>query len=482
MTPSLDIELGAVKVVPKSILNVWDLPNLQEELTFRAHFTKDYGFGKKEPVCLLREHDDCIWLPRHFDTSRWPVSVRDATVAGSPVSLGFRLDRQARQPSKQRFQDGLIQSYLEAIGQQPPNRQGGLICAPCGSGKTVLALKLADTIGRTLLVVVHKTFLVNQWRRLIQEYTSVKDDEVGIVRQAKCEWEGKKIVIALIQSLCSREYPDDFYRWAGHVMIDEVHRLPGPRWCDASMLFPAALRTGLTATPKRKDGMHKALDLTIGPILAQGVSYGVMPKVFQTKGRVHISARAYRPYERQPDGSRALSETRMYLARFLSLLIRQDNRNSWLVGEMLKACQERRKIFILSDRREHLDVLKGGFDASCRGQFSSGFYIGGMKAAELEESEKADAIFGTYAMASEALDIPAMDTLFLTTPRTAVEQAVGRILRDHDGKRTPSVVDVVDDVPFCLTWAKKRLKEYRRLGYTVCKSVDDKEGVTSGSR
>jgi len=65
------------------------------------------------------------------------------------------------------------------------------------------------------------------------------------------------------------------------------------------------------------------------------------------------------------------------------------------------------------------------------------------------------------------LDIPAMDTLYLATPMADVEQATGRILRNHDGKKTPVVVDPVDDIPLCLDWGKKRLKQYERLGYNV---------------
>ena len=56
-----------------------------------------------------------------------------------------------------------------------------------------------------------------------------------------------------------------------------------------------------------------------------------------------------------------------------------------------------------------------------------GYYVGGMKEKDLKISETKTVILATYSMAAEALDIKTLTTLFLLTPKTDVQQAVGRI-------------------------------------------------------
>ena len=51
-------------------------------------------------------------------------------------------------------------------------------------------------------------------------------------------------------------------------------------------------------------------------------------------------------------------------------------------------------------------------------------------------------IIGTYAMASEGLDIKTLTTLLMATPKTDVCQSVGRILRSKH--KTPLVIDIID--------------------------------------
>ena len=262
------------------------------------------------------------------------------------------------------------------------------------------------------------------------------------------------------------EVADNHNFIANGVLVHNCHRLAAPQWSKASTMFPAAYRIGVSATPRRKDGLGKVLDMTVGPVLAKGTRYGLMPFVYQFLRHTYINPDLYYRPETATRAERTL------LARYLRFLVAKEPRNAWLVKEMVRACGSGRKIFILSDRRNHLEVLKRMFDKACGGVYSSGFYMGGMKQADLAISAAADAIFGTFSMASEGLNIPAMDTLFLTTPHSDVEQPTGRILRNHDGKKTPVVVDVVDDAPFCMGWGEKRLKQYERLGYDVRQAPD----------
>ena len=96
---------------------------------------------------------------------------------------------------------------------------------------------------------------------------------------------------------------------------------------------------------------------------------------------------------------------------------------------------------------------------------SVGYYIGGMKAADLKVTESKKIIVATYAMAAEALDIKTLTTLVLATPKTDVTQAVGRILRvKHE---QPLVIDIVDSHELFVKQWKKRRQFYIKNKYTI---------------
>jgi superfamily II DNA or RNA helicase len=94
-----------------------------------------------------------------------------------------------------------------------------------------------------------------------------------------------------------------------------------------------------------------------------------------------------------------------------------------------------------------------------------------MKKKARDRSLLCDIVLATFQMAKEGLDAPEVDTLFLVTPKSDVEQSVGRILRYHEDKKEPIVVDMVDMLQVCQQFAEKRVKQYKRLGYVIEKSV-----------
>ena len=87
---------------------------------------------------------------------------------------------------------------------------------------------------------------------------------------------------------------------------------------------------------------------------------------------------------------------------------------------------------------------------------------------DLTISATRDLLLATYQMASEGLDIPELDTLFLVTPRGDVEQAVGRILREAENKKEPMVIDIVDpQIPICVGLYRKRMSQYKETGSKI---------------
>jgi hypothetical protein len=96
-----------------------------------------------------------------------------------------------------------------------------------------------------------------------------------------------------------------------------------------------------------------------------------------------------------------------------------------------------------------------------------GRYVGGLTKEERQRSGACRVVLASYAMCSEGLDIPRLDTLVLATPRSQVEQSVGRILRLHPDKQPPVVHDLVDQYSVFAAMGWKRRHLYRRLGFEV---------------
>jgi len=101
-----------------------------------------------------------------------------------------------------------------------------------------------------------------------------------------------------------------------------------------------------------------------------------------------------------------------------------------------------------------------------------GFYVGGMKQNELQQTESKQVVLATYAMAAEALDIKTLSTLVMVTPKTDITQSVGRILRmKHEN---PIIVDIIDshDV-FKKQWLQRK-RFYKKCNYRVWETDSNK--------
>ena len=87
---------------------------------------------------------------------------------------------------------------------------------------TVLALKIVEVIKKKTIIFVHKTFLKNQWIERIKEY--LPDAKIGCIQGQVIDIEGKDIVIAMIQSISMKSYPDSLFDDFGLSIYDECFK------------------------------------------------------------------------------------------------------------------------------------------------------------------------------------------------------------------------------------------------------------------
>ena len=151
-----------------------------------------------------------------------------------------------------------------------------------------------------------------------------------------------------------------------------------------------------------------------------------------------------------------------------------------IIDNLFDCLKEGRKILMLSDRRNHLNLLNDLIPKLEGGKYTSGLYLGGMKESELQETEKKDVILGTFSMASEGFDCKyPLNTIFLMSPKSNIEQAVGRILRQEakDRKFTPLIYDICDEFSLFAKQKLKRIAFYKKNNYKMKFYNNDKEEI-----
>lgn len=437
--------------VSKEDLTIVQLQALRATLTVVPRKVGDYpGDEDPKPIKLFVETDTHIGVAREYFLSRRTPEheVVFQTTEGSKEAWNGPFV----------FSGALREEQAQAIAEVSALLRdgtcGGIIRAAPGWGKTVAACALMHALQVPTLVVVHKEFLVDQWRQRIEAF--LPSSSVGLVQQDVCDFQDKSVVIGMVHSLVDRTYPDAFYQWPGLVITDEVHRIGAETWSRVPPKFPARWRVGFSATPRRKDGAEAVFLNHIGAVIFKAKEQRLKVKV----RRVFTKFRLVKTENFNP----ALISKSL----LLKFLCTSNARNQEIVDQLVLAVQAGRKIIVLSERLQHLDVLNqmllSSWPSNAGPAPSTGFYVGGMSQESLRDASGTRVIFATSQFAAEGLDIPALDTLFLTTPLSDVEQAVGRIQRPYDGKKDPVVVDFVDDkVPLCKKLADSRDKLYARV-------------------
>ena len=264
--------------------------------------------------------------------------IVDERVAGEKVDFKFKLKLG---PTEDREEDQV--DFVDAVVKATEKRTGAIGQASPGYGKTMCALACVARLGRTTAVLVHKSFLMNQWVERIQEAFDIDPKDIGIVQQDVCDYKGKKIVLIMVQSLLSsREYPEDMYSYFGTVVVDEVHRFGAVEFRKAITKFPAKYRIGVTATPKRKDGLEKVFFMHIGEIAFVGAKRSLTAKIQYVNANMVVTdsmRRGMLNWKKQYD-----------MNKVTQYIVDCETRNRQIV-KLLIDTEGRRKVIVLSSRR-----------------------------------------------------------------------------------------------------------------------------------
>jgi len=336
---------------------------------------------------------------------------------------------------KVEFEDLVVPRDEEQVRAWEALKQhdNGILNLACGKGKTKLSLKKIAQRGVPTLVVVPDTGILSQWIESIygDEEKGLKpglkfEGELGLVQGAVCKW-AHPITLALVTTLYRRieegALPEEFFRYFGLVIYDEVHRIGAPKFSLTAKPFYGD-RIGLTATAVREDGLDPIYRYHIGDPFYSDLSQQVIPDIYFQQTPAQI------PFEmaRTAAGTINISILRSILANDLTA-------NTFRYWHIKTALDAGRKIIALSHSKKQLKLLHALFPGS-------GLIVSETK-NRMDVLRDNQLVFAIAKLGNEGIDDSRLDTLFQLTPyksKNALQQSFGRIQRPHPGKKKPVVV------------------------------------------
>jgi len=374
------------------------------------------------------------------------------------------------------YKSGIVlYQYQEKAVRAAYDLKNGVIVMPCGAGKTQTALELVARIGGRCLWLTHTQDLLNQSMNRAKSVLGVDFGTYGTITGGKVRI-GSGITFATVQTMCKIDLTAHCTDW-DVIIVDECHKAVGSP--TRMMQFYKVLsglscryKFGLTATPKRADGLEKSMFALLGDVVYEVSRDEVADTTCPVK--VEQIRTGYMP---DLDSVLAVDGTINYSA-LVDDLTHDEKRFNYVAHKIGVAITlYGGYTLVLANRVEYLQKLKDELSKNC----ISAICLSAMGTSKAAKEMRKDAlkklnngevqcVLATYQLAKEGLDVPNLRYVVFSTPEkdeTTVMQAAGRVGRKADGKVCGTVVDFVDGFGMLQGWAKKRVRYYKRLNYEI---------------
>jgi superfamily II DNA or RNA helicase len=464
----LDLVLGNQIYVPKENLppalrnRLIRLAAFQNPEFYRAQAMRFPTFDKPRVISCCEDFPKHIGLPRGCldDLLALSKSLNIETKITDERFAGTRIDV--------RFRGSLIPEQRTAA-ESMLDHDTGILAATTAFGKTVVACFMIAERGVNALVLVHRRQLLDQWIARIQEFLRLEAKEIGQIGGGRRK-PGRKIDVAIIQSLGKTGVVDDIVGEYGHLVVDECHHISARSFEIVARQSKAKYITGLSATVTRKDGHHPIIFMNCGPIRYR-VDHRKQAASRPFSHRVITRTTEFK-LTRSLEANEGLPIQGIY-----SALVCDQARNAMIVEDVLRVLSEKRSPVLLTERREHLEllarelsplvpnviVLKGGLGKKQRQLVLD-------RMAKIPDEEER-IILATGRYLGEGFDDARLDTLLLTLPvswRGTLAQYAGRLHRLHEAKKEVIIYDYADlQVPMLAKMYDRRRTGYKAIGYEL---------------
>jgi len=402
-------------------------------------------FVTKYPV--FTETEEYLYVPKHYGIAEFgPLTESTRDVPKTDPKF-WEFAGTIRENQKE-----VVDSYL------CPEPRDGILSLQTGGGKTVCALYIASQIQMPTIVLVHNTFLRDQWFDRIKSF--LPKARIGSIQGDVADVENKDIVVAMLQSVFMKEYPESTFKNFGLVIVDECHHIASEAFSRTMGKVCSKHVLGLSATPERKDKLMYVMNWFLGPMLYRS---NTADKVDE---KVKVEVYDFDPHDEEYNAIIYNNQGVMFTTLMINKVVEYKPRNDLIVNLLEDLVEENRQILVLTDRVEHTKTLFESLpDKVKEHSCILGRTVKATDRAKFCESKKV--LIATYAMCKEGFDVATLNTLVMATSRPDVDQIVGRIMRTEKTTRTvhPLIVDIVD--PAFRRQFGERMRLYRERNYQV---------------
>lgn len=404
-------------------LNCPNIEKIKNDLTVRE---RDFETGQMMTFTYYEETNNELLVPRFYFNQ---PDIIDKTMLGRDIKVKSKI--KFRNENQKMASDFII------------NDKQGLIKCPPGFGKTVITIHAICQISKRTLVLVDQRNLVEQWKERFLEHTDINIDSIDHMKDL--ELTKSYITITTIQNLLAkfRKSKTDLINFMkqseyGLVIFDEVHTLIGPeKFTNVCSILYANRLFGLSATPFRDGIRKKIIQYWLSNNYFDYDKYNIMPKIVTVKFNSNIPVKTQKWIYWSKNFN---------LGKYYKSLFKHTDFLRMICKIVVKLYNEDRHILLLVGRikNKFLDDLKTILINEYHiNENDISIYIGGVDKSEV----KRKIVLSNYIMAYKGLDEPSLDTLVLMTSTYSdiyIEQSVGRILRIHENKKQPLVIDFCD--------------------------------------
>jgi len=444
------LTLGGYQIAKKDIEHIHHTKGI---LTVKPYIPSVFvkpQFVKRYPV--FKESEEFLYVPKHYGIETF-----------GPLKSSTREVKQT-DPKFWEFAGTIRENQKEVVNAYLlPEPQDGVISLQTGGGKTVCALYIASQLKVPTIVLVHNTFLRDQWIDRIKAF--LPKARIGSIQGEVVETENVDFVVAMLQTVSQRDFPESTYKKIGLVIVDECHHIATESFSNAMTKLTSKHVLGLSATLDRKDGLMHVIHWFLGPLLYKSNS------VDKIDEGVKVEVYEFDPGDDEYNSVILNHAGVMFTSLMVNKVVEYKPRNEFLVKLLLDIQEEKeRQLLVLTDRVDHAQTL---FDMLPTEVQQTACILGRKVKAEqrAEWCSTKRILLATYMMVKEGFDLSTLNTLMMATSRPDVEQIVGRILRVDKSVRKidPLIIDIVD--PAFRRQFQVRLQLYKERNYVVEKMV-----------